>query len=62
MCEICHQTPCTSRCPNAEEPKAVLHCVNCGDPIYEGDNYYNIGDGYCEYCVINSLTTADKEE
>ena len=37
MCEICRQTPCHPRCPNADEPKIIGHCdnVNCGEPLRE---------------------------
>lgn len=43
MCEICHQRPCDERCPN-KTLKVISHCVECGEPIYEGDEYYMMFD------------------
>lgn len=35
-----------------EQPEAVLHCDMCGEPIYEGDTYYDIaGDRICANCM-----------
>lgn len=75
MCDICRQTPCHSRCPNAPEPKPVKRCCLCGEGIYEGDEYLITTDGcVCKDCLgdfsINqwleligeSLTTAEREE
>lgn len=45
MCEICRQTPCHPRCPNAPEPKPVEMCCLCDEGIYEGDEYLNTTDG-----------------
>ena len=39
MCSICLRNPCDSRCPNAPEPKPVEICSECGEGIYEGDEY-----------------------
>ena len=30
MCDVCRQSPCDPRCPNAPEPEAVYKCRNCG--------------------------------
>ena len=75
MCDICRQTPCHPRCPNAPEPKPVERCCLCGEGIYEGDEYLITTDGcVCKDCLedfsINqwleligeSLTTAEREE
>lgn len=75
MCDICRQTPCHPRCPNAPEPKPVKRCCLCGEGIYEGDEYLITTDGcVCKDCLedfsINqwleligeSLTTAEREE
>ena len=52
MCEICRQTPCNSRCPNAPEPEPVEKCLKCGDGIYQGDGYFDGPDGpICENCM-----------
>ena len=72
MCDICRQTPCHPRCPNAPESKPVKRCCLCGEGIYEGDEYLITTDGcVCKDCLedfsINqwleligeSLTTAE---
>lgn len=52
MCEICRQTPCNSRCPNAPETEPVEKCLKCGDGIYQGDGYFDGPDGpICENCM-----------
>ena len=52
MCSECFQTPCHPRCPNADEPRAVHACAQCGEDILEGDDCYHIGEDYfCEDCV-----------
>jgi hypothetical protein len=74
MCEICRQTPCHPRCPNAPEPIAVETCCKCDGGIYEGDKYLDTVDGcICEDClgglsvsewldiIGESLTTAERE-
>lgn len=51
MCEICHQTPCASRCPNASN-EPVVFCTECGEPLYAGENAFILNeDVYCEDCV-----------
>lgn len=51
MCEICRQSPCNPRCPNAPEPPAVYTCKICGEPIVEGDDYYEMdAEFYHEEC------------
>lgn len=55
MCEICHSTPCHPRCPNAPEPPEVYKCKACGEPIVEGDEYYEYeGNYYHEECFEDS--------
>ena len=52
MCEVCRQTPCHPRCPNAPEPTPVYECSECGYGIYDGDKYAEIdGKYYCEECL-----------
>lgn len=52
MCELCRQIPCMKICPNAQEPKPVEICLECGEGIYEGDEYFNGPDGQiCEVCM-----------
>lgn len=63
MCELCRRHPCDSRCPNAPEPEIFDHCVACGSPIFDGDDYYEIdGEPRCEFCVENARKTANVEE
>lgn len=51
MCDVCRQTPCNPRCPNAPEPQAVYTCKICGESIVEGDEYYEMdGEFYHEEC------------
>ena len=51
MCEICHSSPCLSRCPNAPEPEAVYKCAYCKEGIIEGDEYFEYdGKYYHEDC------------
>ena len=60
MCEICHSSPCNSRCPNASEPPVFGRCESCGMKIYDGDEYYEIdGRNYCESCVSGGYKTAE---
>lgn len=52
MCEICHSSPCLSRCPNAPDPTSVAHCRCCGEAIIPGDEYGIIGGlEYCADCI-----------
>lgn len=62
MCDICRQTPCNSRCPNAPEPPVFGICVNCKEEILDGYDYYDIdGDIWCEECIDDSRKTAEVE-
>lgn len=45
MCMICGFTKCPSGCPNAPDPEPVGHCEWCGDPIYPGDECYQLDGG-----------------
>lgn len=63
MCSECYQTPCHSRCPNATEPPVFAECEACGEPIYDGDEYYEIGEHkFCEACVVSGYRTAEVED
>lgn len=60
MCEICHCSTCPSGCPNAPEPPVYAECDECGETIYDGDEYYEIGDHkFCESCVVSGYRTAE---
>lgn len=59
MCEICRQHPCDCRCPNAPLPPQVFVCSGCGEPIREGDIYYDIlGEQFCEECIEEAMGEA----
>lgn len=34
-----------------DDPEPETYCVQCGDPIYEGDVLYTIDGGICEKCL-----------
>ena len=52
MCDMCRQSPCDSRCPNAPDPPTVFICSGCGQSIYDGDDYWDVlGEQYCEDCI-----------
>lgn len=59
MCDICMKSPCDPRCPNAPEPPVVFICSGCGDPIYDGDDYWDVmGEQWCEKCIDDAKGTA----
>lgn len=59
MCDICLQSPCHSRCPNADPP-IYGHCEICGDPIYDQEMFYELDEHiYCESCVFDGYKTAE---
>lgn len=50
MCDICGKNPCDARCPNCEE-KVIYVCVECGQYIYEGEQYWDSQAGpICRDC------------
>lgn len=62
MCQICGRFYCPSGCPNAPEPEPEVfaRCDACDDEIYDGEDYYEIGDcKYCEACVEYGRKTAE---
>ena len=60
MCELCRFTHCPSNCPNAPEPPKVFVCSGCGDPIREGDDYWDVmGEQFCEKCIDNAKREAE---
>lgn len=45
------------------EIDVVLTCSNCGDDIFDGDNYYDLGnEDLCEDCVLGCKVTAHKDD
>ena len=58
MCSLCRQFPCHPRCPNAPEPVPLMRCKECGEGIYEGDEYYDTGNGgICKECIEVSFSS-----
>lgn len=47
MCEICRQTPCDNRCPNADDKPIVITatCEECGDDIYSDYTHWIDSEG-----------------
>ncbi len=63
MCDVCRQNPCHPRCPYAPEPPVVHNCIHCKAAIREGDEYYNIdGEPWCEDCISNAHTYAERSD
>lgn len=62
MCDICRQTPCHPRCPNAPEPPVFGRCVKCQEKIFDGDDYWDMDDGiWCEDCIDEHHKIAEVE-
>lgn len=66
MCEICHQTPCDCRCPNASEP-IVGECEECGSDIRSDYEFWKDENEnlFCsEECVFSffGVTIVDGDE
>lgn len=59
MCALCQSFPCHPRCPNAPDPVPVMRCAECGEGIYPGDDYYDIGngEGICKGCIDEKSTS-----
>lgn len=56
MCDICRQSPCHPRCPNAPEPDPVYTCKYCGEGIYVEDEYAEIdGEYYHADCLSDEM-------
>ena len=34
-----------------DEPDPVRYCNCCGDPLWDGDTYYDIDGGICKSCL-----------
>lgn len=46
-----------------DEPRSMYECDLCGCEIFEGDEYYEIGDEIlCEKCVDDCKKIAEREE
>lgn len=55
MCDICRNTPCHYRCPNAKEPEIKYTCAYCNEGIEAGEEYYSMeGKRYHMECLEDS--------
>lgn len=62
MCDVCHRYPCAGACPNAPSPRVFATCSECGYPIEDGEEYYEIlNEPVCEDCVWAARRTAEVE-
>lgn len=51
-CEICNRTPHLPLCPEAPDPVSVFICSGCGEPIWDGEDYWDVmGEQFCEHCI-----------
>ena len=57
MCNICHQSPCPSGCPNGDEPKPIGECPVCGDYVYEQDSVHINNTYVCSDCLHDYCET-----
>lgn len=60
MCDICMSFPHHPRCPNAPEPPTVFVCAECGQSIYDGEDYYDVlGEQFHTNCIDGMRRTAE---
>jgi len=52
-CELCNTYPHLTGCPDAPEREKVYTCYLCGEPIRDGEDYYEVPEGWdvCEGCI-----------
>ena len=62
-CELCgHIGGHAYNCPNGPEAEPVDKCTECGEPLYNGDPVYLIGDmRMCQACIDDCKTYLDVE-
>ena len=50
-------------CPEAPQPEPTCSCTECGNPFYNGDAYYEIGEmKLCEDCINDCKRILDVDE
>ena len=50
MCKVCGHITCTGGCPEYE-PKIFAVCEKCGENIYDGEEFADLGAFYCKNCL-----------
>ncbi len=51
-CVECQLTVCPKNCPNFLDRPKVYECLECGENICEGDEYFKINEeNYCKECI-----------
>ncbi len=67
MCGFCGQYFCYPSCPSftgesAELGRRLFRCADCGESIYEADNYsiYN-GRPFCEDCANKGAENGEEK-
>lgn len=66
-CDICgHINGHAYGCPEAPEPQPITHCVECGEPIYIGDEVCQIGNSMkllCAQCfMVTEVEAPERDE
>lgn len=46
MCENCHLSICSSRCPNAPSPREIYTCTCCNEGIFSGEEVVRLDCSY----------------
>lgn len=55
MCEQCHLSVCSSRCPNAPAAHGAYTCAYCGENILPGEEAVRVGGScYHQECLENN--------
>lgn len=52
MCSVCGKSPCDFRCPNAPDAIPRRKCIECGEGLWSGDEYFESDKGpICLWCM-----------
>lgn len=63
MCDVCRQSPCDPRCPNAPNPPAVYTCKCCDEAVVAGDEFVELdGSYYHAECFMDNAANILFEE
>ena len=59
MAFMCKQSSKECDACGACDPKPAFKCNHCGEYVYPGDDYWNLGEyRYCESCITGSRREA----